>query len=254
MPAFQGTPGMPYWQDCLTKDVQKSAYFYSKVLGWEVTGETYRVARKDGLPVAGFVPSKQERDLWVTYFMDADGSIESRVEPLGGKVLSSQEVDFGVMTVCADSSGGLFGWMRPAGEDAFVAAGEPGVSVWYECVAPDEATVDFYGELFDWELRKESGYYIALQEGAAFLGLRLDPRLQQHGLAAVWHSYFGVKDVDAASHAVRMGGGQVLAGPTLSPFGPMLGAKDATGANVYLCEVPEPVGEDVSEADSILDL
>lgn len=51
-----------------------------------------------------------------------------------------------------------------------------------------------------------------------------------------------------------MGGGQVLAGPTLSPFGPMLGAKDATGANVYLCEVPEPVSEDVSEADSILDL
>ena len=56
MPAFSAELGMPYWQDLLTPDQQKSTYFYSKLLGWETTGETYRVAKKEGLPVAGIVP------------------------------------------------------------------------------------------------------------------------------------------------------------------------------------------------------
>ena len=68
MPAFEALPGMPYWQDLITTDPQQAAYFYSKVLGWEVSQDAYRVARKDGLPVAGVVRAEQGVPAWVVYF------------------------------------------------------------------------------------------------------------------------------------------------------------------------------------------
>ncbi|WP_267208334.1 VOC family protein [Corynebacterium sp. Marseille-P8863] len=241
MPAFSAEPGMPYWQDLLTPDVQKSTYFYSKLLGWETSGEDYLVAKKEGLPVAGIVPG--ERPAWVTYFLGG-----APVEKFGGKVVASSEVSLGRMQVCQDPAGGLFGLIDPAGEEQFVAAGEPGVPVWYEYSAPDLAAIDFYGDLFDWEIKESDGYYLALAEGAPFLGMRVQ---EQH---AGWQSFFGVANISQARQEVGMLGGEVLAGPGDSPFGPMLAMRDSAGAASFLVEAPEPAPEDFSEADSVLEL
>lgn len=218
MPAFETQDGMPVWQELLTTDVSKASYFYSQVFGWEV-GE---IAHKDGLPVAGFLES--DHNAWVTYFA----------------------ADVDETEVVADPSGGLFG-LR--GGERFVAAGEPGVPVWYELAAPDEATIDYYGERFNWEIRKEDGYFLALVDGAPFLGMRVtgQPR-------SAWQTYFGVEDLRQAVHAVEQFGGKVLEGPVESPFGPLALVHDAVGAELLLVEVAKPVFEEVSEADNILQL
>lgn len=240
MPAFEAKPGMPYWQDLNTTQPLKSANFYSRLFGWEIGGDSYQVARKDGLPVAGFVPNSV--DLWSIYFLGSDGQA---VERLGGKVLGTSEVSLGTMTLCQDPAGSIFGLIDPAGEDQFVAAGEPGVPVWHELMVQDTAAIDFYGELFDWEIRQDDGYFIALEEGAPFLGMTQGP-------AAGWFTFFGVKDLSAACKTAFELGGEVKMGPFDSPFGPLAGITDPNGAPLYLVEVPEPTFEEINEADSVL--
>ena len=251
MPAFEAREGMPYWLDLATSDPQKSAYFYSRLLGWEVGHDAYRVARKDGLPVAGVIPQERGAARWITYFLGGEAEIQAeRVEHLGGTVLGTAEVSLGRMTICRDVAGGIFGLMAPAGEEQFVAAGEPGVPVWHEYVAPSTEAIDFYGELFDWEIERTDGYYTALIDGAAFLGMSLVDAAP----AGAWHTYFGVESIEAAASQVAQFGGTLIDGPVTSPFGPLAVVEDPTGAGLFLCEVEPPVGEDVFEADSILDV
>ena len=253
MPAFEAVPGMPYWQDLVTNEPQKSAYFYTKVLGWEVSAGDYRVARMHGLPVAGIVSTgaKEALNEWVPYFLSVDVAADAkRVEKLGGRVLATAEVDLGTLTVCADPFDGYFGLIQPAGEDRFVAAGEPGVPVWYNYGGPEVAAVDFYAELFDWEVQKVGDEYIALQDGAPFLSMEIGlvPEL------ALWQVYFGVEDLSAAVNAAEMFGAKYLTEPELTSFGLVSYQEDATGAGVYFCEVEMPVFEEASESDSILHL
>ncbi|WP_342318819.1 VOC family protein [Corynebacterium mayonis] len=261
MPAFEAMEGMPYWVDLATRDAQKSTYFYSKLLGWEISEDVYRVARMSGLPVAGFIPQLDDAtmtDAWVIYFFtrDLEGEL-GRVERLGGTVLASADVSLGTMSLCADPAGAVFGLMQPAGEDRFVAAGEPSTPVWHEYVGFDRAKecIDFYAELFDWEVRREDGYYLALREGAPFLGLRDESGAKElEGMAGFWELYVGVEDVDhAARQAVELGG-EVLIEPQELPFGRLCVVGDSTGATVSFVEVEKPSFEEVSEADSVLDL
>ena len=292
MPAFEALPSMPFWQDLAVQDTQKAAYFYSHLLGWEVGQASpasrgpYRVARKDGLPVAGIIPTDgASGSMWVTYFLAVAGdgtghagraALVDRVHQLGGSVLGSAEVDLGEMTICQDPAGRLFGLMTPRGEDQFVAAGEPGVPVWYEYTAPEKSVVDFYGELFNWELRLASGnagengntgqngdnaagadgaddadgaaYFTALSDGAPFLGLRVVEGIG----AGMWQTYFGVEDIELAARRVGELGGTLIDGPLLSPFGPIAAVEDPTGAGFLLCEIDPPSLDEVHEADSVL--
>lgn len=261
MPAFEAVEGMPYWIDLATSQPLKSTYFYSRLLGWDISEDAYRIARKEGLPVAGFIPQRDgatATDTWVAYFFTRDLARDrAAVERLGGTVLASSEVALGEMSLCADPSGAMFGLIRPAGEEQFIAAGEPGTAVWHEYVAAGSAKecIDFYGELLDWEIRYSADYYIALRDGAPFLGLRdLSGDERFRDMAGYWDVFLGVPDVAAAASGVQGLGGTVTAGPAASPFGPLLFAADATGAKLTLCEVEEPAPEEFSEADSILDL
>ena len=261
MPAFEAMEGMPYWQDLATTDPQKSTYFYSKLLGWEVTHDSYRVARRDGLPVAGFIPQLDDpsmTDAWVTYFFTRDLERDrGGVDKLGGTVLASAEVSLGEMALCADPAGAVFGLIAPAGEDQFVAAGEPGTPVWHEYVAVGRGKecIDFYAELFDWEVRVDDGYYTALRDGAPILGLRDESGRQElEGMPGFWETYMGVAETAASARRAEELGGEVLVAPSDSPFGPLTVIGDPTGATLTLCEVEEPSHEDYSEADSILDL
>lgn len=257
MPAFEALPGMPYWQDLITPGPQKAAYFYSKLLGWEISQDTYRVARKDGLPVAGIVAAEEATPAWVVYFLGQPGDsarLAGRVEEHGGAVVSTADVALGHLTVCQDPQGSLFGFVEPAGEDQFVAAGEPGVPVWYEYVAPSEAAIDFYAELFDLELVREGDYVVAVREGAPFLGFLLIDDAELAPSAGFWQIFFGAENARRAAHMVGEFGGEVIAGPERTAFGEVVVAQDPTKAGFYLCEVEAPNLEDARESDSVLDL
>ncbi|AGF71235.1 VOC family protein [Corynebacterium halotolerans] len=271
MPAFEATGGMPYWIDLTTSDPRKSAHFYSEILGWEireeVEGSGYRIARVQGLPVAGFIPQPDDApfpDTWITYFLADDIERQIRqVTELGGRVLADPtDVQLGRMAVLADAAGAMFGLVEPRGEDAFVAAGEPGTPVWHELTTTSRynEALDFYHGLFDWELAtmdvgEDFKYATAMSEGAPFAGLWKAEGSFPPQVPSFWQSYLGVLDVDAAVRRVPELGGEIIREPWDSEFGRMALISDSTGATVTLCGIDEPVVEDeLSEADSILNL
>ncbi|MCQ4626985.1 VOC family protein [Corynebacterium sp. CCUG 65737] len=278
MPAFEARPGMPYWIDLFSSELRKSSYFYSRILGWDVEGAdmpgadnqgaddgSYRVARVQGLPVAGLVAQKTDStgtdmpDAWVTYFYTTDIERDSeKVAQLGGRVLAEPaQVSLGKMALCADVAGGWFGLFQPSGEDAFVAAGEPGTPVWHEytCTGDVQAVVDFYRSLFEWGVDHDNGYHVAMQDGAAFAGVWDASDTIPAEVPSFWQTFLGVANVAQVRGRVEELGGEIVRGPENSPFGVLLTVADSTGAVVTLCEVNEPVDEDeLDEAESVLEV
>ena len=226
MPAFMAQHGMPYWIDLMSSDVRKSAHFYSELLGWEFeeTVPGYRLARCQGLPVAGLIAQPEDSnaaDMWVTHFLADD-----------------------IEALLADPAGALFGVIEPHSEEAFVAGGEPGTAVWHEltCTNHYGEAVEFYSELFGWATASIEGaqYTTALADGAAFAGVWGGP--ESH-VPSFWSTYVGVKDAGAACERAVALGGEVVREPWDSEFGRMCVVADSTGAAVTLCEVDEPVVE-----------
>lgn len=263
MPAFEAIGGMPYWIDLTTSDVRKSAHFYSEILGWEISGDEYKIARVQGLPVAGFIPQPEDGapvpDTWVTYFLadDIDAQV-AQITQLGGRVLAEPtEVQLGRMAVLIDAAGAMFGLIEPAGEDAFIAAGEPGTPVWHELTATAGfgKAVDFYHELLGWDMvAMEAGedfsYTTATAEGAAFAGIWKAEGAFPPQVPSFWQTYLGVLDMEATVVKVPELGGEIIREPWDSEFGRMCIVADSTGATLTLCEVEEPV-EDARESDPL---
>ena len=100
------------------------------------------------------------------------------------------------------------------------------------------------------EVVRDGNYFIAMEDGAPFLGMLLD----ETAGVSLWQTYFGVENLEHALMTVGNFGGQVISGPVASPFGLIAIAEDATGAGFHLCEVAVPEFDDIRESDSILDL
>ncbi|KXB56211.1 glyoxalase family protein [Corynebacterium sp. CMW7794] len=276
MPAFEAEVGMPYWIDLTTADTRKSARFYEEVLGWEVSlagsgnldARGYRMARIQGLPIAGMIPQPEEGsmpDTWVTYFLSRNIDEDlAKVEKLGGRVLvPAQPVELGHMALAVDTAGGMFGLIQPGGADQFVAGGEPGTPVWHELTATAnfQQALDFYGELFDWEIRTQTGpemdgivYATAEEDGAPFAGFWNAQGQFPPQVPSFWQTYLGVRDVEAAAKKAVELGGEIIREPWDSPFGRMVLLADSTGATVTLTEVEDAPEEDPRESDDLLDL
>lgn len=262
MPAFQAEPGMPYWIDLTTSDLRKASHFYSEILGWEIEelADDYRLARIQGLPVAGLVQrpeESQQPDTWVTYFQTDDISTSLRkIVDNGGRVLlEATQVRLGEMAVVVDSSGAMFGLIQPAGEDSFIAAGEPGTPVWHELTATTsyEQALEFYPAMFGWTVAEteDHSYATALAEGSAFAGIYNAVGHFPPDVPSFWQSFLGVRSVDAIIDRVVELGGDILRAPFDSAFGRMAILVDSTGAILTLCDVAEPV-EEGHESDDLL--
>ncbi|WP_080792734.1 VOC family protein [Corynebacterium pacaense] len=266
MPAFEAMPGMPYWIDLSTSDIAKSSHFYQQVLGWEISEVSagYRMARVQGLPVAGFIEQPEDAslpDTWITYFLSYNlEEVAAKVVELGGRVLAEPtQVHLGRMVLAVDTAGALFGLIEPDSEESFVAAGEPGTPVWHELttVSRYPAAVEFYGELFNWTTSEMAAaqndssfrYTTALVDGAAFAGIFDAEGQFPPQVPSFWQSYLGVASVDEAVARTREAGGEVIREPWDSEFGRMALVSDSTGATVTLCDVDEPVEEGTESED-----
>ncbi|KQB87135.1 VOC family protein [Corynebacterium lowii] len=260
MPAFHAQPGMPYWIDLNTSDPRRSEHFYGELLGWEFTevGGGQRIARKDGLPVAGLLPQAPDSplpDTWVTSFLarDLDAQVAQAPE-LGGRVLAEPTAaQVGRLAVLVDAAGALFGLIEPPAGQAFVAAGEPGTPVWHELTAATNhaAATAFYQGLLGWDLITENGYTTVLADGAAFAGLADAQGQFPAQVPSFWQSYLGVADIDAAVAQVPELAGEVIRAPWDSPFGRMAIIADSTGATLTLCQVDPYTEPDIQEGDDI---
>lgn len=253
MPAFQAEVGMPYWVDLMSSEPRKSRQFYTELLGWEFRD---RLARVEGLPVAGVIEaSGNTPDTWVTYFYapDLDATV-ARARDLGARVLAETTTDLGAIAILSDPAGALLGLIAPAGEGAFVAAGEPGTAVWHELTATAKYSQvrDFYHELFGWAMQEGDRYTVVLQDGGAFAGIADAQGQFPPQVPSFWQSYLGVADIDAAVAAVPGLGGEVIREPWDADFGRIAIIADSTGATVTLAEVEPYVEETVAEGDDIL--
>ncbi|MGV0342239.1 VOC family protein [Corynebacterium mastitidis] len=261
MPAFHAEPGMPYWIDLNTSDPRRSEHFYGELLGWEfeeVGDRGQRVAKRQGLPVAGLLPQPEDAalpDTWVTSFLarDLDAQVGD-VEKHGGRVLGEpQPAQVGRLAVLADASGALLGLVEPRPGEAFVAAGEPGTPVWHELTATARyaQAVEFYRGLLGWTVDSQDGYATALADSAAFAGI-VDAQGQfPPQVPSFWQSYLGIEDIDAGVRRVPELGGEVIRAPWDSPFGRLAIVADSTGATVTLCEVEPYTEPDIREGDDI---
>ncbi|ALC04662.1 lactoylglutathione lyase-like protein [Corynebacterium deserti GIMN1.010] len=269
MPAFEAMPGMPYWIDLSTSNIAKSSHFYENVLGWDITevNDGYRMARLQGLPVAGLIDQRGEAsipDTWITYFLSFDlDETSKKIAELGGRVLAEPtDVHLGRMALAVDTAGALFGVIEPGSEESFVAAGEPGTPVWHELttVAKYGEAVEFYEQLFTWTtstLDSKAGddfhYTTALVDGAAFAGIFDAKGHFPAQVPSFWQSYVGVLNADDAVAKAKEFGGDVIREPWDSEFGRMALIADTTGATLTVCEVAEYV-EEGAESDDLFDI
>src|SRR3954454_2297763 len=94
------------------------------------------------------------------------------------------------------------------------ASYEPGTPCWVDLGSPDlEASIDFYGALFGWEVpqsedaEQTGGYRQAMKNGKPVAGMM---PLMQEGQPPAWSTYVSVEDADATAGKVKEAGGQVM--------------------------------------------
>lgn len=126
----------------------------------------------------------------------------------------------------------------------------PGTPSFVDHSSPDiDASVEFYGLLFGWEVppaenpEETGGYRMAMLGGKAIAGMM---PLMQEGQRPAWQTYVTVEDVDATAAAVKEAGGQVVAKPMdVLTAGRMAVFTDPAGAFFAVWEARDAIGSEL---------
>jgi uncharacterized protein len=221
-------PGTPSWVELGTSDIDAAVTFYGDLFGWtagepDEQGGGYRLALRDGKPVAGLSPLMAEGQpvAWSTYVAtdDADGVAE-RVTSNGGQVVVEpmDVMELGRMTVFVDPAGAALGAWQPKQFAGAAVVNEPVSFTWNELATRDiGAAHSFYPGVLGWEVEerdfgganytlwKVDGEMVA---GGMPMGDQFPPEVPPH-----WAVYFAVDDTDATAEKAKQLGGQVRSEP-----------------------------------------
>jgi uncharacterized protein len=245
-------PGCPCWTDLATSDLGTAERFYGEVLGWtaqhmgsDFGGYVNFYAGDDR--VAGMIGNRPDSgfpDAWTLYLSsgDARATVRAAREAGGEVVIDAQDVmDLGVMALVRDIAGGSIGVWQPGTFSGFTARGRAGTPVWHELHTRDHArSVRFYQQVFGWRTEvmsdtDEFRYTLLVDEaGTQYAGVMDASAYQPEGTAALWTTYWGSPDVDAALATVERLGGRVIEPAQDTPFGRLARAADPTGATFKL--------------------
>jgi uncharacterized protein len=125
----------------------------------------------------------------------------------------------------------------------------PGTPSWIDLGTPDvDASIDFYGDLFDWTASEPGppeagGYRFFMQDGKMVAGLG---PLMMEGQPPAWLSYVTVADADETAAKARDGGGTVLVGPLdVLDVGRMAVVADPGGAALGLWQARRHTGAQI---------
>ena len=239
--------GTPCWVDLFTSDPERSAAFYSALLGWELEdlGEEhggYTLARLGGEPVAGLMRNtgaSGSPDTWSTYFAtdEIDATVAEAVDA-GATVLAPPLPlgALGSMAVLVDPAGAVVGLWQGREHVGFTRQGEPGSVVWDEAHSKSfGASRDFYAAVFGWryEVTGDSDdfrYLTAKVGGTEVAGLMDSARFLPDQVPSHWAVYLGVEDADAGERTAVEHGATVLMSAQDTPFGRIADLLDPTGA------------------------
>ncbi|MEU6360938.1 VOC family protein [Streptomyces albidoflavus] len=229
-------PSAPCWADLSAADPRAAAAFYERLFGWELGGvpglDGYRAFLSEGEPVGGLGPRRPGRrpSVWRPYFVAGpDGAGESPAERVAlarGKVLGEPVEVPGVCraTLCADSSGAVFGLWEPDGHQGFGRVNAPGSPAWLDLATTDpDGSRGFYTEVFGWQARRAApGAGFPYTEwslgGQPFGGMTPITEAFPAGTVPRWLVYVAVRDCDAAAaRGARLGANVLLPPTTIEP-------------------------------------
>ncbi|MFI5995652.1 VOC family protein [Streptomyces sp. NPDC051362] len=219
--------GAPCWVSLTTRDLKEAQGFYTAVLGWHWSsatrmGDGYRVARANGIPVAGvsevdFVA--RTAVAWIPYFAvsSADETVARSQERGGTTAVGPISLPPGRAALLADRDGAVFGiwegqlvtgwerwreaapsYVRLHTRDAFDAAIFYGEVLRWASAAPGGCEVHYEGN--EVVLRSGDDVVARIYSGAVESGP--DPTVRPH-----WQVHFAVDDVEACVRAARDHGG-----------------------------------------------
>jgi uncharacterized protein len=119
--------GSFYWNELLTKDVERAKRFYEQTIGWTYQampmpdGATYWVAIMDGKPVGGMFPTngpgfEQVPEAWMSYLAvdDVDARV-AKATAAGVKLMRPifDVPNVGRIAILTEPGGAGVGWMTP---------------------------------------------------------------------------------------------------------------------------------------------
>ena len=106
-------------------------------------------------------PGAQMPSAWTIYFATDDAAADTaRVKALGGQVIVDPMTigDSGVMAICVDPTGAVFGLWQTVNMIGASVENEHGAMAWHEVDTRDSAAAcKFYGELFNLTALKMEG-------------------------------------------------------------------------------------------------
>jgi uncharacterized protein len=120
--------GKFYWNELMTRDVERAKKFYSDALGWSFEamppggGMTYWIAKMGGEPVGGLfdISGPEYKDVpesWIPYIAvdDVDARVKNATKA-GAKVMKDafDVPGVGRIVMLLEPGGAGIGWMTPA--------------------------------------------------------------------------------------------------------------------------------------------
>lgn len=252
MPATPPIPtGAPIWFDLATSDVEASTRFYEGVFGWlAVPGAAefggYVNFEKNGVQVAGMMPSQGGADGWTVYLNTPDASATAEaVAAAGGTVLFGPDevAGLGTMSIVRDPGGAVVGAWQPKAMQGYGLFGEEGAPGWFELHARDFATeMGFYENAFGWhtDLMSDSDefrYGRLVVDEQPYAGVLDASGFLPEGAPSAWEVYIVVTDTDATVATALDLGGAVLVEPEDSPFGRLATIADPTGGTIKVVQM-----------------
>ncbi|MEM9523711.1 MAG: VOC family protein [Pseudomonadota bacterium] len=230
------------WYELMTTDVAGAEAFYGDLVGWSFGdpgkgGIDYRMFSAGGVGIGGVLGLTREmrdagaRALWAGYIGvdDVDESVEAITAAGGGLLMPPKDIaDVGRVAFVKAPDGAGFYVMRVATDapsESFAShAPRAGHCAWNELNTEDpDGARSFYGDVFGWVVAETmdmgpAGSYEMLKNGRdrdfMFGGLMKKP---DEIPVSLWSYYFRVPNIDAAVRYVKSHGGQVVAGPILTP-------------------------------------
>ncbi len=121
------THGNFYWNELLTKDVERAKRFYGDTIGWTFDkmpmddGATYWVAMMGGKPVGGLFPTDRPGfeklpEAWMSYLAvdDVDARVK-KATAAGAKLMRPifDVPNVGRIAILTEPGGAGVGWMTP---------------------------------------------------------------------------------------------------------------------------------------------
>ena len=226
------------WHELMTPDVGKASSFYPKVISWKTQAwpqdKNYTMWMSERGPVGGLMPlpadaaAQGARPQWLLYIgtPNVDETLDL-ARRLGAQVKRAAHdvATIGRFAVLEDPHGVTFAIYSPTSPSASLdAATKNGDFSWHELATKDgEAAVEFYRQLFGWELMTrmnmgEMGFYNIFgwkgtQRGGIFTMPKSNP------MKPAWLSYAQVASADEATNRAKSAGATVMNGPMEVPGG-----------------------------------